>query len=214
MIPPKQFQKRISLHNRHAFSAAVLSLFGAWLGWMILYGLVMGVLLTVLTLRHSQEVLLGERLLSLPWWIHPVVVSAGFVLLLFAAIGQARRRYRPVDDRPVIGWHNFSDILLLPARLTLAVWSHFGAVIHLGRPHQREAFELLQFIYETGRVPVSSLGAVFPNRNRLQKNLAALQLAGWIDFRPGNPEPCYVIPSSESDEVTAMVAESVAPTGT
>ena len=76
-----QFQRRISSHNRHAVIAALLSLAGAWLGWTIAYGLFVLVILGGLTVGHGQEVLLGERLMSLPAWIPPSAMAAALVLL-------------------------------------------------------------------------------------------------------------------------------------
>lgn len=204
-IPPG-FDHRIAEHNRHAWMAAGLSLLGAWIGWLVGYGILVGLALGFLTVLHGQDVLMGERLMQIPGWLHLAALGIAVALLSWAAVDQSRRRFRPADDRPLIGWHLAADFLLTPARLTFAIWSNLGLVIRLSRFEKQEAVAVLAHIFERGRVPVSSLGAYFPDLQRLRRELSALQLAGWIDLHHAEPEPFYLVRSSEAEDVMEMLA--------
>ncbi|MDX2082292.1 MAG: hypothetical protein SFU53_16020 [Terrimicrobiaceae bacterium] len=205
MTVPTGFRHRIAQHNRHAWLAAGLSLIGAWLAWMLAYGLVVGVALGFLTIVHGQDVILGDRLMQIPAWLHFAAAGLALILLIWGAVEQARSRFRPADDRPVIGWHLAADLLLAAPRLTFAIWTNLGSVIRLSRDEMSEAFALLAHIHEIGRAPVSSLGAYFPDLRRLRRELTALQLAGWVDLHHAEPEPFYLVRSSESEEVRELV---------
>jgi len=86
------FRRRITSHNRHAVLAALLSLAGAWLSWTIAYGLVVGVTIGVLTVVHGQEVIMGDRLMTLPEWIHPAALVLALALLVWAAVDERKNR--------------------------------------------------------------------------------------------------------------------------
>lgn len=200
-----RFQRQIASHNRHAVMAAILSLLGAWAGWTIAYGLFVGLILGGLTVANGQEVLSGERLFELPVWIHPAAMIAAFALLVWAATDERLRRFLPVDDRPVIGWHILGDILLLPARLTFGIGRQLSAVIRLNPSEQNDAVALLRHIWVEKRCPRHSLGAWFPNTLLLQKLLLALQMLGWIDLLRTEDDWIYILRSSESEEVAAIL---------
>lgn len=198
------FQQRISSHNRNAVIASLMSLLGAWVGWTIAYGLVVGLTLGGLTVVHGQEVITGERLLSLPAWIQPTALAAALALLIWAAVDERQKRYHPVSDRPVVGWHILGDVLLLPARLTFGVGHQLAAIIRLNPSEKVEAYALLHHILTEKRCPSHSLGAWFPDARRLGKLLLALQLAGWIDLLRTEEGWIYIVRSSEHDEVAAI----------
>ena len=201
------FLRRVSSHNRHAVVAALLSLVGAWLGWTIAYGLFVGVILGALTVAHGQEVLLGERLMSLPAWVHPAAMAAALVLLVWAAVDERLHRFHPASDRPIVGWHLLGDILLLPARLTFGVGHQLAAVIRLSHSERVEALDLLHHISTEKRCPLHSLGAWFPNPGRLRKLLLALQMAGWTDLLRTEDGWIYIVRSTEEDEVAAIFGD-------
>jgi len=201
------FHRRISSHNRHAVIAALLSFAGAWLGWTIAYGLFVGVVLGALTVAHGQEVLLGERLMCLPAWIHPSAMAAALVLLVWAAVDERLHRFHPASDRAIIGWHLLGDVLLLPARLTFGVGHQLAAVIRLNHSERIEALDLLHHIYTEKRCPLHSLGAWFPNPGRLRKLLLALQMAGWTDLLRTEEGWIYIVRSTEADEVAAIFGD-------
>ena len=202
-----RFQRRISSHNRHAVLAALLSLAGAWLGWTVAYGLFVLVILGGLTVGHGQEVLLGERLMSLPAWIHPSAMAAALVLLVWAAVDERLHRFHPASDRAIVGWHLLGDVLLLPARLTFGVGHQLAAVIRLDHSERVEALDLLHHIYTEKRCPLHSLGAWFPNPGRLRKLLLALQMAGWTDLLRTEEGWIYIVRSTEADEVAAIFGD-------
>jgi len=202
------FHQRITSHNRHAVIAALLSFAGAWLGWTIAYGLFVLVILGGLTVAHGQEVLLGERLMSLPPWVHPAAMAAALVLLVWAAVDERLHRFHPVSDRAVVGWHLLGDILLLPARLTFGVGHQLAAFIRLNHSERAEALDLLHHIYTEKRCPLHSLGAWFPNPGRLRKLLLALQMAGWTDLLRTEEGWIYIVRSTEADEVAAIFGDT------
>lgn len=199
-----QFRHRIASHNRHAVIAALLSLLGAWLAWTIAYALLAGMTLGLLTVIHGQEVIAGEKLLSLPVWLHPAALAVALVSLVWAAVDERKHRYQPVNDRPVVGWHILGDVLLLPARLTFGIGHQLAAIIRLTRSEQQEAFDLLQHIHTEKRCPAHSLGAWFSHPKKLRKILTSLQLAGWIDLLRTEDGWIYIERSCEAAELAEM----------
>lgn len=210
MNVPVEFRRRIRRHNRHAVMMAGLCLLGAWLGWLIAYGLVVGLALGFLTIVDGQAVIEGEKLLNVPCWLNLAAAVLAGILLAWAAWEARWRRFKPVDDRPVVGWHIFGDIVLAPARMTLGIWSHLAAVIRVDHAEEIEAFDLLRHLYENGKCTASHLGAMFSDLSRLRKLLAALQLAGWIDLHRGDDDGFYVVRSDESADVAMMIEPPVA----
>ncbi|MCX6968725.1 MAG: hypothetical protein NTV93_01040 [Verrucomicrobia bacterium] len=202
-----RFRRRIASHNRHAVIAAVMSLVGAWLGWTIAYGLFVGVILGGLTVANGPEVLTGERLMTLPAWMHPAALGGALALLIWAAVDERQNRYHPASDRAVVGWHILGDVLLLPARLTFGFGHQLAAIIRLSHREKAEALDLLHHIYTEKRAPLHSLGAWFPDAGRLRRLLLALQMAGWIDLLRTEEGWIYIVRSTESDEVAAIFGD-------
>jgi len=125
-------------------------------------------------------------------------------LLAWAWIDARRRRFRPVDDRPIVGWHIFGDIVLAPARLTFGIWSHLGAVVRLDSRDLDQALDMLRRIRSEKRCSRSSLGAHISDVGRLPRLLEALQLVGLIDLLQQDDECYYFIPSQEDETVSRM----------
>jgi len=203
------FRRRISSHNRHAVIAAVLSLLGAWVTWTVAYGLFVGAILGALTVAHGQEVLLGERLMSVPAWLHQAALAAALLLLIWAAVDERLNRFHPASDRAVVGWHILGDVLLLPPRLTFGFGHQLAAIIHLSHSERIEAYELLRHIHSEKRCLLHSLGAWFPDTRRLRKLLLALQLAGWIDLLRTEDGWIYIVKSTEAEEVAEIFDDGI-----
>jgi len=211
MNVPAEFRDRISRHNRHALTASFLCALGALGAWMLAYGLGMGLTLAFLTIVKGQSVIRGEELVTLP---PGLPIGAGIVamgLLAWAWIDARRRRFRPVDDRPVIGWHLAADVLLAPARLTFGIAENLRALIFLDRQTLEEAFAILGRVLEDGKVPAMAFGSEFPDPRRLRKALAALLLTGCLDLHHGERESFYVVPSDEKDRLRELFADTDEP---
>lgn len=202
-----RFRNRIASHNHHAAIAAGLSLVGAWLAWTVAYGLFVGVILGFLTVVHGQEVIAGERMMTLPFWIHPAAMASALILLIWAAVDERLKRFHPVSDRPVVGWHLIGEVLLLPARLTFGVGYQLAAIIRLNPTEQIQAIDLLRHIFIEKRCLKQALGALFPGTGQLRKLLLALQLAGWIDLLRTEDGWIYIVRSTEAGDVEAIIGE-------
>ena len=207
MTLPREFRNRIASHNRHAITAAVLCLLGSWLSWTLAYAFVVGVALGFLSAVHGDEIAAGTLLLGFPVWVHPVAIVSAGLLLLWGAIDQRYRRFHPVSDRPIVGWHILGDVLLTPARLTFGIWDHLGAVILLSETEKGDAFELLRHIQKERKCSRSSLGSLFEDAGLLRRLLDALQLAGWIDLLRHDEEWCYIVPGTEEEAVANLMNE-------
>ncbi len=198
-VPPV-FRKSITSHNRQCWIAAVISLGTALLGWLVFGVLFTGAVLLQEIIRTGNPDLRGA-----PGWLWPLMGTLAAALVTWAGIERWARRYRPLDDRPIIGWHLFVDVLLTPARMTYAIWDHLSLRVSLSAIRRREAWRLLQFIEERKRVPVSTLGQAFPDGHLLSRLLLALQLTGWIDLHRGDEDWNYVL-RSEAEQRLRLLA--------
>lgn len=198
---PEGFRARIAEHNRQCVLAAIVSLLGGWLVWTCLAAVYTGAVLLLDTVRTGDT-----NLLRPPFWYLPAGVVLIVVLFAWAGIDRWKRRFRPLADRSIIGWHLIPDVLLLPARVTLAVWDHLAARIVLTRRESAEAWRLLCAIGAVDRVPASSLALEFPDARLLSRLLAALQLVGWIDLLPGEEDWYYRVPASEKEALERLMS--------
>lgn len=201
-----EFDRRISSHNWHAVLAAFLSFLGACVGWVVGYGFFVGFVLGVATVISGQEVILGEKLMSLPGWLNVVAAGLAAGLMTWAMLDHWASRFRPVSDRAVIGWHIFWDILLLPARLSIGVLDQLGGMVRLDSSEREEAVAVLRHIAESHPCERHSLGAFFPDQARLRREILALQLLGWVDLLEGEKDWIYIVRSTEQEEVDEVLA--------
>lgn len=208
MRTPPTFGRRVRRHNRHALLGATFSLLGAFFLWAVFYGIGVGITLGLLTIVQGQRVIEGETLLRLPWWL-PGTFGVFFIgSLVWQALEARHLAGRPTPERPIIGWHLARDFLLLPAKLTFAVAGNLGSILWLGSREIDEALGVLDRMESTGKVPFSTPGAWFSSLGRMRQCFQSLQLLGWVDFHPAEPEPFYLIRSDEADEVTAILREA------
>ncbi|CAN5493768.1 hypothetical protein BH09VER1_BH09VER1_42560 [soil metagenome] len=189
-VPP-EFHRRIADHNRSCWIGALLSLLSASLLWLLVGSLFYAVVLL------SDVIRTGETdLHQPPVWCLPAAGAIFLTLLTWGGLDRWRRRYRPASDRMIIGWHLFSEVLLLPVRTTFAIYDHLMARIALSRSEVPEAWHLLLVIFEMQRAEPSRLAMDFPNGRKLRKLLLALQLSDWIDLHRGDDDWFYKVTSN------------------
>lgn len=189
-VPP-EFHQRIEDHNRSCWIGAFLSLLSAGLLWLLIGALYLAVVLLADVIRRGETDIYNP-----PLWALPVGGAIFLFLLAWGGLDRWRKRYRPPSDRMIIGWHLFTEVILLPARTTFAILDHLTARISLSRTEVREAWQLLLVIFELQRAETSRLAMDYPNGRKLQKLLLALQLADWIDLHRGDDDWFYKVTSN------------------
>ena len=198
MQAPAAFELSIKEHNKYCWISAFSSWLGAFVAWLVFTGIYVAVSLVFENVRTGDA-----SLTEAPHWMVPVGGGVAFVMLVVASIDRWRRRYEPVSARSIIGWHLVPDVLLLPARLTFAIWDHIGLRVSLNEGEKADAWFLLQAISRRKRVPTSQIGQEYSDTTTLPKLLMALRLTGWIDMQKGEKEWFYYVPSERLDEVLA-----------
>lgn len=201
---PPAFLKSIAEHNRHCWISAILSWGGAFLAWLIFTAIYVGIVLLVETVR-TGDVSMSRP----PGWMIPVGCGVAVLMLVVASVDRWNRRFQPPPDRQIIGWHLFGDFLLLPARLTFAIWDYLGSKLKLTKWEADESWRLLQIISRLKRVPASSLGQEFGDPVLLPKILLALQLVGWIDSARGDEDWFYYVPSDKQPRLDEIGSPSI-----
>ena len=199
---PSEFRARFAVHNRNCWVAAFLSLLGAWLGWLFFFALFTAGVLLAETIRTNNTDLFKPP----PWYVPAGLGLAGF-LLVWAAIDRWRRRYRPPSDRSIIGWHLIPEVLMLPARMTFAIWEQIGGHIRLSVREKEECWRLLQVVFAMKRAEATQITQEFADPRELSKLLTALQLTGWIDLHRGDEDWFYRVISDQEVIVRAMTQE-------
>lgn len=192
MSAPAVFRSRIADHNRSCWIAAALSVLGAWLSWLLFFAFAASLVLVFETVRTGDV-----NLPKPPDWAVPAGLAAVVILLVWAGFQRAIRRYRPPPDRQIIGWHLVPDVLLLPARMTFAIWDHLAARIVQSGTERDESWRLLLAIAAMERADESRLAYDFPDPGQLRRMLLSLQLAGWIDLHQSEEGWFYRVRSDE-----------------
>lgn len=190
---PAEFFQRVAEHNRACWAAAVFSLFGALIGWSLLFALFyVGALL-------AEGIRTGDLILTRPGsWVYGTAAGGAALMLAWTALHRYLKRFQPPPDRPIIGGHVLPEILLLPPRMTLAIWDHLHARVPLKRGEIPEAWDLLLVIFDRGRAGLPMLSQDFPDPVRLSRFLLALQLTEWIDLHRGDQDWFYRVRSDEA----------------
>lgn len=202
MSTPSVFRARIAEHNRNCWFASLLSLFGSFFAWLFIFALYTGAVLLFETVFTGDASLLRP-----PFWYYPVGAALLVSILLVATLIRWRRRYRPIVDRAIIGFHLIPEVLLLPAHLTFAIWDHLAARIRLTRAELENAWQLLLQIHEMKRADTARLAYVCPDQRQLQHLLLALQLSDWIDLHRGEEDWFYRVRSDREPLLKSLLLE-------
>jgi len=190
-VPPV-FLKSITDHNRHCWISAILSWVGAFVCWLIFTAVYVGFVLLVETMR-TGDATIGTP----PGWMIPVGCGIAVTMLVIASVDRWHRRFRPPSDRSIIGWHLLPEVLLLPAKLTFAIWDYLGARLKPSPWELSESWRLLEMITHRKRVPASTFGQEFGDPDLLPKLLTILQYTGWVDSARGEDDWYYYVPSDQ-----------------
>jgi hypothetical protein len=191
MMPEAWLRARLRSHNRHAIGLALLAAASAALAWFLAWAFFMLMLLGFLVATR------GEGGAQSPPWAGTAVAAIVAVLFVWGLLDQFRHRYMGVTDRQVIGWHVIPDVLLLPARLTFAIWGNLGALRLLDRHELARAWELLAAIRREGRARLRSLTLVEPDSRLLFKLVTTLQMLDLIDLHRGEGDWFYTVRSTQ-----------------
>lgn len=146
---------------------------------MGVYGLLVAVITLMNAIIHGVDA-------PPPAWMDKVLIGTALFSIVWAAAASWRRRYRPVRDRPILGWHLIPDFLLLPARMTLSIARHLGARIRVTDAELHEAWQFLVEVHRSGRLPRSSIPSLSAAPRSLWKCVEILQVLGWIDLHQGS----------------------------
>ncbi|MGC1480539.1 MAG: hypothetical protein WA771_08540 [Chthoniobacterales bacterium] len=187
-------------HNFHAVVMAFLSLFAAVLLW------VLAGFFFVLILLGLTTAVRGDEGPAMPEWIVTTAAGGVGLLLIWGWWDRWLHRYVELRDRPIVGWHLFADVALLPVRLTFAVTGNFGAILWVGPERVARAWQLLLAIKEAKRAPVSSLTLVERDGHELHYLLRALQLTGCIDLHAGKEGWFYTVRGNLAEDLQRWLA--------
>lgn len=199
MSAPAQFRADLRAHDIHAVGMAVLSLLAAVVVWGLAYFFFVLILLGLVTAAR------GDTGPEIPRWISETAAGLAILLFVWGICDRIRRRFTPIDDRPIIGWHLGNEFLLLPVRLTFAIGGNLGAARWLNPVEQDRAWELLTVIQRSGRTRVSALTVTEPDPGKLHRLLGALQLAGYIDLHRGEDDWFYSVRSTKEPKLRELL---------
>ncbi|MGH8047951.1 MAG: hypothetical protein ACREKL_11960 [Chthoniobacterales bacterium] len=190
---------RLRSHNRHAVGLALVSICAAVLAWCIAWAFFMLLLLGFATSIRGD---IGTG--SPPWAVG--AISAIMALLFgWGLLDQMRHRFSGASDRQVIGWHLLPEFLLLPARLTFAIWGNFSAFRRLNDEELGRAWELLVTIRRNGKTHLRSLALLEPDADLLYRLVTALQMLDLIDLHRGEGDWFYTVRSTEFEQIGKLL---------
>jgi hypothetical protein len=190
---------RLRAHNRHAIGLALLALASAVLIWNLVYFFFVFLLLGFLAATRGD---IGPLT---PEWIPHLAFVLLVLLLLWGVRDQFRHRYEGVSDRPIIGWHVFADFLLLPVRLTFAIWGNISAFRRLSDAELFRAWELLSAVRGNGKGHLNSLTLIEPDTDKLYRLITTLQMLDLIDLHRGEGDWFYTVRSTRQEEVGKLL---------
>ncbi len=198
---PNAFLRLLSRHNRHATWMALSCLLGALLMWQLI------VFFFILILLGLTTAVVGDWGGTVPLWIYASAIALAAILLIWGCLDQWMRRYTPIVDRSIIGWHVLGDALLMPVRITFGIWGNLGALILLDGRQKLHAWTVLQAMNRAGKVPAHALGQLDSNSQRLAKSLRALQLLDLIARYQGEDDVYYLVNHQAADPLMVEAGE-------
>jgi len=199
MSPLAWLRGRLRAHNRHALGLALLATGAAALAWFLAWSFFMLLLLGFFTAIR------GDIGVGTPPWAVSVVGAMVVLLFAWGLLDQFRNRYAGVSDRLVIGWHLIPDVLLLPARLTFAIWGNLSALRRLSNDELSRAWDLLVSIRQNGKAHLRSLALLEPDANRLYKLITTLQMLDLIDLHRGEGDWFYTVRSTRFADIGRLL---------
>ena len=198
---PKAFLRLLSRHNRHVIWMALVCLLGALLVWQLI------VFFFILILLGLTTAVLGDWGGSIPLWIYASAIALAAILLVWGCLDQWLRRYTPIVDRSIIGWHVLGDALLMPVRITFGIWGNLGALILFNGRQKLHAWTVIQAMSRAGKVQAHALGQLDSNPQRLEKSLRALQLLDLIARYQGDDDAYYLINHQAAEPLMIKAGE-------
>jgi len=193
--PSRAFQRLITRHNWHVIWMSLVCLIGALIIWQLI------VFFLYLILLGLTTAVLGDWGEKVPPWIFVTAVGVALILLIWGSVDQWLRRYTPMTDRSIIGWHVIADALLMPVRITFGIWGNLGALIILSRNQKQHAWTVLQAMQRAGKVPSHALGQLDSNPKRLQHSLGVLQLLDLISRYQLDHDAYYLVNRERADSL-------------
>jgi len=189
-------QKQVRSHNEQCVVVSLLSLVLAAVLWGGVYVLYMGTVFFFAAGRYGFEV-------HPPWFYSAFFYIIGG-LFVAAVIGNVMRRFSRPQERPLLGWHLLFDVLLLPPRITFAIFDNLDARVHLTREQVRLAAVLAEVVARNHRVLLHELSMDFPAGKNRSHALLALQIFGWVDRIQSGNDWLYYATSLRGDELRAL----------
>lgn len=199
MTPSAWLRARLRSHNRHAVGFALLATAAAALAWGLFWAFFM------LLLLGFSTAIRGDIGAGIPPWALTTAAALLVLLFVWGLLDQLRQRYASASDRLVIGWHLLPDFLLLPARLTFAVWGNFSAVRRLSETELDRAWDLLTSIRQHGKGYLRTLTLIEPDTGRLFKLITTLQMLDLIDLHRGEGDWFYTVRSTRLDDIGRLL---------
>jgi hypothetical protein len=197
---PAWLRAQVRSHNLQALWLSILSLAAAGLAWNLAW------FFFVLILLGAVVAARGDLGPDVPPWLYPTAFAMVGFLLAWGMVDHFRRRYAGASDRSIIGWHLLGDFLLLPVRLTFAVWGNLSAIRWLSPMELERAWELLILIQRDGKGRLSALTLVEPDPDRLYRLLSTLQMLDLIDLHRGEGDWFYTVRSTRWEELGKLLA--------
>lgn len=157
----------------------------------------------VLILLGLTTAVIGDWGAGVPRWIHLAAGGGAAFLFLWGMLDEGVRRYRGITDRTIIGWHVAGDVLLLPVRITFAIWGNLGAVLMLSPSETYHAWRLLEALRKRRKTHAHELGQLDSRLSRVHRSLEILQILDLVHRFQGREDAWYLVNESAVEPMFA-----------